>query len=78
MRNLYENIATGRPLSTAGIRLFMYGIYLSNGGTPDNYMELDDDDLDAMYVAYSAEKAHEHNQWMEGMIEIIKAMFGGE
>ena len=78
MRNLYESVASGKPLSTDGLRLFMYGIYLSNGGTPEDYMTLDDDDLDAMYIAYSAEKAHEHNQWMEGLVDIVKAIFGAD
>jgi len=76
MAELFEAIASGKPVTEFGARAYMYGIYLSNGGTPDAYMEMDDDDIDLMYIAYSATEAHRHNRWMEGLIKIIKALFG--
>lgn len=54
----------------------MYGIYLAHGGNPETYLDMDQDDIDAMYIAYSATEAHRHNRWMEGLIKIIKSIFG--
>lgn len=76
MRELFESVASGKPVSPLGSQLYMYGIYLSHGGTPEGYAELDQDDLDLMFLAHSALEAHRHHVWMEGMIKVIKALFG--
>lgn len=76
MNALFQNIVRGQPVTEYARQLYMYGIYLANGGTPSGYEEMDEDDLDAMYVSYSAHEAHRHNRWLEGMVKIIKALFG--
>ena len=63
-------------MTELGTQMYMYGIYLAHGGSPEAYLDLDQDDLDMMYVAYSATEAHRHNRWMEGLIKIIQAVFG--
>jgi len=76
MTELFDSIAGGKPITEYGTRLYIYGIYLSNGGTPEAFMDMDADDIDAMYLSYSATEAHRHNRWMEGLIKIIKMIFG--
>lgn len=76
MRELFEAVASGKPVSDLGTQIYMYGIYLSNGGTPEGYLQMDDDDLRLMYIAHSALEAHRHNRWMEGLIKIVQALFG--
>lgn len=76
MMELFESVAGGKPVSDLGAQMYMYGIYLSNGGTPEGYMGMDQDDLDMMFLAHSAIEAHRHNRWMEGLIKIIQSLFG--
>jgi len=76
MTELFEAVAGGKPVTDFGAQAYMYGLYLSNGGTPSAYMEMDQDDLDLMFIAYSAQEAHRHNRWMEGLIKIIQSVFG--
>jgi len=77
MMDLMEAIAKGQPVSPLGARMYMYGMYLANGGTPDDYFNMDEDDLDMMYIAFNATEAHRHNRWMEGLSKFIKALVGG-
>lgn len=56
--------------------MYMYGIYLAHGGTPQAYEELDEDDVSMMYVAWSATEAHRHHAFFEGLIKIIQKIFG--
>lgn len=76
MIELFTAVAKGKPISDYAQRVYMYGIYLANGGTPSGYEEMDDDDLDMMYLSYSAHEAHRHNRWAEGLVKIVKAVFG--
>jgi len=76
MTELFESVAGGKAVTDLGAQMYMYGMYLAHGGTPDGYMSLDQDDLDIMFIAYSATEAHRHNRWMEGLIKIIKSIFG--
>lgn len=76
MNELFTAVASGRAVSEYSSKVYMYGIYLANGGTPSGYEAMDDDDLDMMYVSYSAHEAHRHNRWMEGLVKIVKALFG--
>lgn len=76
MRELFDSVAEGKPLTEFGAQAYMYGVYLEHGGTPSGYMEMDRDDLDLMFLAHSALEAHRHNRWMEGLIKIIQAIFG--
>lgn len=76
MSELFESVASGKPVSQLGSEMYMYGVYLCNGGTPAGYMELDQDDRDLMYIAHSAMEAHRHKRWMEGLVKIILATFG--
>lgn len=78
MRELFKAVAKGEPVSDLGARMYMYGIYLAHGGTPEAYLSMDRDDLDMMYIAYSATEAHRHNRWIEGLIKIIQALFGNK
>lgn len=76
MMDLMDAISKGQPVSPLGARMYMYGIYLAHGGRPDDYFEMDEDDLDMMYVAYNATEAHRHNRWLEAMSKIVKAFIG--
>ena len=76
MNELFQNVVKGEPISDYARQVYMYGIYLANGGTPSGYEEMDEDDLDMMYVSYSAHEAHRHSRWMEGLVKIVKALFG--
>jgi hypothetical protein len=76
MSQLFEAVASGKPLSALGTEMYMYGIYLSHGGTPEGYLQMDQDDLDMMYIAHSALEAHRHKRWMEGLVKIFQALFG--
>ena len=76
MKELFEAVASGKPVSDLGAQMYMYGIYLSHGGTPEGYLDMDQDDLDLMYLSHSALEAHRHNRWMEGLVSIFQALFG--
>lgn len=75
MRELFEAVAAGKPVSDLGARMYMYGIYLAHGGTPKDYEELDEDDVAMMYLAWSATEAHRHNSFFEELIKIIQKIF---
>ena len=50
--NLFREAASGRaPLDGDSALLYIYGIYLSNGGNPDDFMELTMDDIQIMTTA---------------------------
>jgi len=76
MTGLFEAVASGKPLSGLGVDMYAYGMYLSNGGTPEGFMQMDRDDIDMMYIAHSALEAHRHKRWMEGLVKIFQALFG--
>lgn len=50
---LFEEAASGRtPLEGDAALLYIYGIYLSNGGKPDDFMDLTLEDIQIMFTAY--------------------------
>lgn len=50
---LFEEAASGKStLDGDSALLFAYGIYLSNGGTPSEFMEMSLEDIQIMFTAY--------------------------
>lgn len=76
MMNFFDNVSKGEALSGFEARLYMYGIYLANGGTPKDYEEMDEDDIAVMYLSWMGTESRRHNRLFGGLIEIILKIFG--
>lgn len=76
MKTLFDAVSQGKPVSELGARMYIYGMYLVHGGTPQGFEELDEDDIAMMYLAWSATEAHRHNSFFEGLIKIIQKLIG--
>lgn len=54
--------------------LYAYGIYLSNGGTPEGFNKMTYSDIQVMLMAYTATKKKD----LVDFGNMIAQMFGGE
>ena len=72
---LARAIGTGESVSPQAAMLHAYGIYLSHGGTPRDFMNMTEDDIQIMYTSYTATLAHERNELLKELVKIIQKMF---
>lgn len=64
---------TGNFSEESGV-LYTYGRYLLGGGTPDGFLDLTPDDVQAMYTVALGDQMKQANRIIEG----IARMFGAE
>ena len=75
---VFENAVVSGDLSPDSAYLAAYGIYLSNGGTPEGFQSLTMDEVQLIYTMHEADRIRENKMRMEGIAKVIGMMFGGE
>lgn len=65
-------------MSPESAQLYTYGIYLANGGTPDGFMSMTQEDIEIMYNAWEGSRIRNRNEILEGLGKMINSMFGGK
>lgn len=78
MRILGEALLKGDDLSHDQSFLYAYGIYLMNGGTPDDFMDMTPWDVQVMLTAYTASVANDRNEMLKGIATIASEMMKRE
>ena len=58
--------------------LLAYGLYLSNGGTPEGFDSFSQEDADIMLASYTAYRTFERVELLKGFAQVIGKMFGVE
>ncbi len=56
--------------------LYIYGIYLAHGGTPEGFESMTATDIQIMYSAYEGTRQRNHSESLRNAMHLIKAMFG--
>ena len=57
--------------------LYTYGMYLANGGTPDGFMDMTNEDVEIMHSAIVGTQIRMRNELLEGLAKILSKMLGG-
>ncbi len=60
--------------SPAAVELLARGIYLMNGGDPDNWDKMTPDEIQLIYITHQATLKARTNDMLEGLVEILKAI----
>ena len=69
---LFEEAASGKSsLDGDSAMLFAYGIYLSNGGTPSDFMDLSVEDIQIMFTAYMGAQKRAAKSMIGAMINAM-------
>lgn len=63
-------------MSSDGAILYAYGIYLSNGGRKEDFLDLTFEDVQIMYTSYVGSKKNERLGMLEGIGKLILSIFG--
>lgn len=72
-----EAICDEKLASPQSNYLYAYGLYLANGGTPEGFQEMNDEDVAIMFNSYMALQENNNRKILNGIIRIVNAMFGG-
>lgn len=74
MRLFEEAVSsTDAPMSSQSAMMYAYGIYLSNGGRPSDFLDLTFDDVQIMLTSYLGTLRRERRAEAEMLVK----MFGG-
>jgi hypothetical protein len=65
-----ELVATGDMQGTSAL-LYGYGLYLLGGGTPSDFRELSDEDIQVMIQTRESLAIRERNALLKGLVEIF-------
>ena len=69
---LFEEAASGKSaLDGDSALLFAYGIYISNGGNPSDFMDLSMEDIQIMFTAYMGAQKRAANNIIGAMIRAM-------
>ena len=60
--------------SPAAVRLYARGIYLMNGGDPDNWDKMTPDEIQLIFITHISAMKSQTNDILDGIIQILKAM----
>ena len=65
-------------MSPESALLYTYGVYLSNGGTPQGFMDMTPEDIQLMYTVHTCEKNKEATTLLSGIAKILTKLMGCE
>lgn len=65
-------------MSSDALLLYTYGLYLSNGGTPDGFADMTMDDVQLMYTASTIHEKAYRKEMIEGIGKYLSKMFRTE
>ena len=69
-----EQVIRNEIQSPAAIRLLARGVYLMNGGDPDNWDKMTPDEIQLIFLTHISTMKSHTNDILEGLVEILKAM----
>ena len=73
--NLFiEQVMRNEVQSPAAVNLLARGVYLMNGGDPDNWDKMTPDEIQLIYITHMSTMKAYNNDLLEGIVEILKAM----
>lgn len=72
MRNFQEAILSKDGMTSEAALLYMRGLYLLNGGTTEDFLEMNGEDIMLMYSAYMADEARR----MRDLAEVMALIAG--
>jgi len=75
--NLQNAIIKGE-FSPDSAFLYTYGMYLANGGTPEGFMEMSNEDVEMMHAAMVGTQMRERKELLEGIAKILVKVLGGK
>lgn len=70
-------IGTGESVSPNVAFKQVYGLYLMNGGTPEGFTGLTDDDVQLMYSAYLGTMTYLRRELVKDIIQVVQRLLGG-
>ncbi len=65
-----------QPMSGEEGILYIYGIYLAHGGTPEGFENMTATDIQIMYTAYEGTRQRNHRESLRNAVHLVKALFG--
>ena len=74
----FQNAIVKGEFSPDSAFLYTYGMYLANGGTPDGFMEMSNEDVEIMHSAMIGTQLHERKELLEGFAKILVKVLGGK
>ena len=60
--------------SSAVVELLARGVYLMNGGDPDNWDKMTPDEVQLIYITHQATLKARNNDMLQGLVDILKAI----
>lgn len=60
--------------SPAAVELLARGVYLMNGGDPDNWEKMTPDDVQLIFITHQGTLKARNNDMLQGLVDILKAM----
>jgi hypothetical protein len=72
--HLFEEAVSEGRFSAESATLYAYGIYLMNGGTPEGFDTLTEDDIQILLTSYTGTMARQNKT----LFKMLKAFFGGD
>lgn len=71
---LLEQAVMEDNLSSETLPFYLYGLYLSQGGSKEDFMNLNSEDLQLLYLAHEGDRV----RFVRDMSKLIAKMFGAE
>lgn len=71
---LSRAIITGDGVSPQIAFAQAYGLYLMNGGTPEGFMQLTEDDIQIMYTSYMSTLVNNRRELMKDIVKVLEKM----
>ena len=72
--NYERQLSSDENISDEAATIAAYGIYLMHGGTKENFMKLNPNDIQTIYSTYTAMEKANTTRMMKGICEILKAL----